>query len=359
MLFCDLVEFTAASDSSDPEDVDALLDRYYSMVRGEIERFGGTVEKFIGDAVMAVFGAPMAREDDPERAVRAAFAVVERATALHRDDPPAELQVRIGITTGEVLVRLNPAAARGEAMVSGDVVNTASRLQAVAPAGRVLVDAATYQGTSQAVRYEQSEAVVAKGKPDAIAVWLGVELRGAAGDTEDAMVPLVGRVYEFGTLVNAFARTRDDESAQLVSLVGVPGIGKTRLVAELRQYVEADPAETTWRQGRSLSYGEGIAFWALGEVVKSHAEIRETDTGAAATAKLRACVAELVENADEIGWITAYVASLVGVEIVDGEARPDRGEAFSAWRRFRRGDGRPAADGTRVRGSALGRRSAA
>ena len=343
VLFCDLVEFTAASDSSDPEDVDALLDLYYTLVRREIERFGGTVEKFIGDAVMAVFGAPVAREDDPERAVRAALAVVERANALRRDDPGVGLQVRIGITTGEVLARLDPAAARGEAMVSGDVVNTASRLQAAAPAGRVLVDTATHQGTSHVVRYEQSESVVAKGKPDAIPVWVAVELGATPGDGEEAMIPLIGRVYEFGTLVNAFARTRDDESAQLVSLVGVPGIGKSRLVAELRQYVDADPRETTWRQGRSLAYGEGVAFWALGEVVKAHAGIRETDSGPAAETKLRVCVTQMVDDADEVEWITTHLASLVGVESADGDVRPDRAEAFSAWRRFveAMGDQRP------------------
>jgi len=334
VLFCDLVEFTAATDSTDPEDVDALLDRYYTMVRGEIERFGGTVEKFIGDAVMAVFGAPAAREDDPERAVRAALAVVERANALRGDDPGVIVQVRVGITTGEVLARLNPAASRGEAMVSGDVVNTASRLQAAAPAGRILVDTATYRGTSHAVRYERAEPVVAKGKPEAIPVWLAVELGASAGDAEEAIVPLVGRVYEFGTLVNAFARMRDDDSAQLVSLVGVPGIGKTRLVAELRQYVDADPAETTWRQGRSLAYGEGVAFWALGEVVKAHAGIHETDSGTAAETKLRACVTQIVGDADEIDWITAHLASLVGVESANGDGRSDRAEAFSAWRRF-------------------------
>ena len=168
VLFCDMVDFTAASASRDPEDVDIALERYYATVRGEMERFGGTVEKFIGDAVMAVFGAPAAREDDPERAVRAALAIVER---IGDDADMADVQVRVAVTTGEVLVRLDPAGERGEAMVSGDVVNTASRLQVGSVSGGVLVDAATFAATANVVRYGERQEITAKGKPSPIPAW--------------------------------------------------------------------------------------------------------------------------------------------------------------------------------------------
>src|SRR5690348_9552125 len=190
VLFVDLVGFTARAEKLDPEDVRAILAPYHAHVRTELERFGGTVEKFIGDAVMALFGAPVAHEDDPERAVRAALAI--RDAILGEGD---ELQLRIAITTGEALVTLGARVSEGEGMASGDVVNTAARLQSAAPVNGILVDETTYRATSQVIRYEPAEPVEAKGKIEPVAVWQAVATRSRLGvDLFDrARSPLVGR----------------------------------------------------------------------------------------------------------------------------------------------------------------------
>src|SRR5688500_16871924 len=175
VLFCDLVGSTAQAERMDPEDVRALLSRYHERVRADLERYGGTVEKFIGDAVMALFGAPVAHEDDPERAVRAALAVRDWA----REE--GDLQVRIGITTGEALVSLGARTHEGEGMAAGDVVNTAARLQNAAPVDGVLVDETTYRATTTAIDYREHEAVTAKGKAEPVRVWEGVQARARLG----------------------------------------------------------------------------------------------------------------------------------------------------------------------------------
>jgi DNA-binding SARP family transcriptional activator/class 3 adenylate cyclase/tetratricopeptide (TPR) repeat protein len=329
VLFCDMVDFTAASASRDPEDVDIALERYYATVRGEMERFGGTVEKFIGDAVMAVFGAPAAREDDPERAVRAALAIVGR---IADDADLAGVQVRVAVTTGEVLVRLDPAGERGEAMVSGDVVNTASRLQAAASPGGVLVDAATFAATANVVRYEARQEITAKGKPNPIPAWPATAADRDARERGEQLIPLVGRSFEFGSLMHALDRIRVEDSAQLVSLIGVPGIGKSRLVAEMRQRVAADGQDVRWLQGRSLAYGEGVAFWALGEIVKGETGINEADSGEAAMAKLQGTVRALIADPDEAASVAAGLAPLVGIE--SSHSRGIAHEGVPAWRRF-------------------------
>ena len=219
----------------DPEDVRAALNAFYAQVRADLERFGGTVEKYIGDAVMAVFGAPVAHEDDPERAVRAALAIRDWA----RED--GSLQVRIAVNTGEALVALGARAEAGEAMVAGDVVNTAARLQSSAPENGVLVGEATHRATREEIEYEAVDGVQAKGKAEPVTAWLAVEARGrVAVELAAAATPLVGRDRERDLLLSAFGRARDDRSTELVTIVGVPGIGKSRLVAELYAELEAD-----------------------------------------------------------------------------------------------------------------------
>jgi class 3 adenylate cyclase len=264
VLFCDLVGFTQQAESLDPEDVEAILHPYHARVREELERHGGTVEKFIGDAVMALFGAPVAHEDDPERAVRAALAIREFATGNG-------LELRIGVTTGEVLVSLDASASEGEGMASGDVVNTAARLQSAAPVNGVLVDETTYRATRSAITFDDAEPVEAKGKAAPIAVWQATAARSRFGVdvTHHARVELVGRERELSVLRDAFERARDERIPQLVTLVAVPGMGKSRLVYELSRIADADPELVTWRQGRCLAYGDGVAFWALAEVVKA------------------------------------------------------------------------------------------
>jgi class 3 adenylate cyclase len=307
VLFCDLVGFTSRSERLDVEDVRGLLTPYYQRLRADLERFGGTVEKFIGDAVMALFGAPVAHEDDPERAVRAALAICETIAERNEATPEMDLHVRIGVTTGEALVTLDARPVEGEGMASGDVVNTAARLQAAAPVDGVLVDATTRRAADRAIRFKPAEPVAAKGKAEPVAVWLALGSRSCLGvDVAPApATPLVGRDHELGLLRDALARIRRGQS-QLLTLVGVPGIGKSRLVAELLRLVEAEPELTTWRQGRSLPYGEGVAFWALGEMVKAEAGILETDPAEVAAAKLDRAATSLVEGA-EAAWVAAHL----------------------------------------------------
>ena len=272
VVFCDLVGFTARAESLDPEDVEAILRPYHERVRAELERHGGTVEKFIGDAVMALFGAPTAHEDDPERAVRAAFAI--REFALEE-----ALELRVGITTGEALVSLDASPSEGEGMASGDVVNTAARLQSGAPVNGILVDETTYRATRHAVDYDEPQTIEAKGKSTPISVRRALEVRSRPGVdvAHEARGQLVGRDHELGVVRDALRRVLQARTSQLITLVGVPGIGKSRLVFELSQIVEADPELITWRQGRCLAYGDGITLWALGEIVKAQAGIHEQD----------------------------------------------------------------------------------
>src|SRR5438128_529758 len=172
VLFADLVGFTARTERLDPEDVRALLAPYHAHLRSELERYGGTVEKFIGDAVMALFGAPVAHEDDPERAVRAALAI--RGWVREQEE---ELQLRIAVNTGEALIALGARPEAGEGMASGDVVNTAARLQATAPVNGILVGETTWRATRQAIDYGDQQQVEAKGKVEPIPVWEAVEAR--------------------------------------------------------------------------------------------------------------------------------------------------------------------------------------
>jgi class 3 adenylate cyclase/tetratricopeptide (TPR) repeat protein len=336
VLFCDLVGFTSRAERLDVEDVRGVLAPYYARLRAELERFGGTVEKFIGDAVMALFGAPAAHEDDPERAVRAALSIREAIAELNEQDPDLDLHVRVGVTTGEALVALDAQPAEGEAMAAGDVVNTAARLQATAPVDGILVDETTWRATDRQISYQPATAVQAKGKADPVRVWQALAARSSLGVdvAQEGRAPLVGRERELDLLADTLARARSEQTPQLVTLVGVPGIGKSRLVFELLQLVEAEPELITWRQGRCLPYGEGVALWALGEIVKAQAGILETDPASQADAKLTRTVADLIPDEPEVAWVTGQLRPLVGLP-GDVETSGDRrAEAFAAWRRF-------------------------
>jgi len=325
VLFADLVGFTSRAERLDPEDVRATLSPYYARLRSELERYGGTVEKFIGDAVMAVFGAPVAHEDDPERAVRAGLAIRDSIVEDGR------LQVRVAVTTGEALVTLDAAPVEGEGMVAGDVVNTAARLQSAAPVNGVLVDETTYRATRQRIDYADAEPVSAKGKVDPVAVWEAREARSRFGvDVAQGGAELVGRERELDFLTNALTRAREERAPQLVTLVGVPGIGKSRLVYELSRVVDADEELIFWRQGRSLPYGEGVAYWALAEMTKAHAGILDSDTPAEAERKLEETIAGLqVERPEQLLDNLRPLIGL-GAERTSG----DRAERFAAWRGF-------------------------
>jgi class 3 adenylate cyclase len=329
VVFCDLVGFTARAETLDPEDVEAILRPYHQRVRTELERHGGTVEKFIGDAVMALFGAPTAHEDDPERAVRAALAI--RDFALEEG-----LELRVGVTTGEALVSLDANPAGGEGMAAGDVVNTAARLQTAAPVNGILVDQTTSRATRAAIEYRAADSVHAKGKAEPIAVWEATAARSRFGvDVKPhARTELVGRERELSILRDAFERACHERIPQLVTVVAVPGMGKSRLVYELQRIVEADPQLITWRQGRCLAYGTGISFWALGEVVKAQSGILEQDSAEDAAAKLHAAVQDVLTDDADARWVEWHLRPLVGLESESGLGGDRRGQAFAAWRRF-------------------------
>jgi class 3 adenylate cyclase/tetratricopeptide (TPR) repeat protein len=331
VLFADLVGFTSRSEQLDPEDVRAFLSPYYARLRTELERFGGTVEKFIGDAVMALFGAPVAHEDDPERAVRAALAIRDWVM-----EEGAGLQLRIAVNTGEVLVALGAQTTQGEGMASGDVVNTTARLQTAAPVNGILVGETTYRATSQVITYRAAEPVTAKGKTEPVPAWEALEARSRFGVdlASTKRTPLVGRTHELGVLTDALARVRRDRSPQLVTIVGVPGIGKSRLVAELAHVVDDDPELICWRQGRSLPYGDGVTFWALGEMVKAQAGILETDAPEHVEIKLHASVTELVPDVADARWIEGHLRPLAGLGSDAAGSSERRDETFTAWRRY-------------------------
>jgi class 3 adenylate cyclase/tetratricopeptide (TPR) repeat protein len=328
VLFADLVGFTARSEELDPEDVEAILRPYHEKLRGELERFGGTVEKFIGDAVMALFGAPVAHEDDPERAVRAALAI--RDWAREEDN----VQVRIAVNTGEALINLAARPESGEGMAAGDVVNTTARLQSAAPVNGVLVGETTYRATRNAIDFTDATAVEAKGKTEPIRVWEAQSARSrVTTEAVSTTTPLVGRERELAVLTELLVRVREESSPQLVTLVGVPGIGKSRLVHELMQVVEHGGVLTYWRRGRSLPYGEAVPLWALSEIVKAQAGILESDRADDVDDKLRDSVARVIGDDRDAAWVERHLRALVGATARD-EDGGDRSEAFAAWRRF-------------------------
>ena len=332
VLFCDLVGFTAESEQQDPEDVRARLRPYHARLRSEIERYGGTVEKFVGDAVMAAFGAPVAHEDDAERAVRAGLGTLDTIAELNETDPELDLRVRVGINTGEAVVAVGASPERGEGLVTGDVVNTANRIESAAPVNGVAVSEQTYRATSHIFEYEPLEPVSVKGKAQPLLLWRAKAVRIRFGtDFHEHVTPFVGRELEKPLLIGIYERAMQRRSTQLVTIVGEPGVGKSRLVAELFAYMHAKPEIIRWRQGRCLPYGEGITFWALGEIVKREAAILESDSAEVALQKLDAALAP---DEPERQWLIQRLAPLVGAE---AGAPAERQEAFTAWRRYLEG----------------------
>ena len=309
VLFADLVGFTARAERLDPEDVRAILTPYFARVRSEIEAFGGTVEKFIGDAVMAVFGAPLAHGDDPERAVRAALAMCAAVDEMNGNDAELELKIRIAVNTGEALVSLASSVAQGEGVVAGDVVNTASRLQEAAPVNGILVGEETYRATRSVIRYESAEPVVAKGKQEPVRVWRALAASAAPGERAAGRVPMLGRESELAVLERTWERVVAERRPQLVTLFGPAGIGKTRLASEFGQLAQAEGARVI--KGRSLPYGEVIPYGAFATQVKQVARIFDTDEAETACKKLDQAVAELLGG--EAGDASSHIAMLIGV----------------------------------------------
>jgi class 3 adenylate cyclase/tetratricopeptide (TPR) repeat protein len=326
VLFADLVGFTPLSETRDAEEVRELLSRYFDSCRRIVERYGGTVEKFIGDALMAVWGTPAAQEDDAERAVRAALDVVAAVPQL---DPG--LQGRAGVLTGEAAVTLGAA---GEGMVAGDLVNTASRVQAAAEPGTVLVGEATKRATEAAIAYEAAGAHDLKGKAEAVPLFRALRVtasRGGALKTEALEPPFVGRERELRLVKELFHASTDEGKAHLVTVTGIAGIGKSRLAWEFEKYADGLVEEVYWHRGRCLAYGEGVAYWALAEMVRMRARISEEDSAGSALEKLRATLAEHVADPEERAWLEPRLAHLLALA---ERTAPDREDLFSAWRLF-------------------------
>jgi class 3 adenylate cyclase len=255
IVFADLVGFTRQSDHADPEDVKAMLRPFHARLKREIERFGGTVDKFIGDAVLGVFGAPVIHEDDPERAIHAALAIQAAMVDLDRDFDAGDLHARIGVETGEAVVAFGAGPLIGEAL-AGDVVNTASRLQSVAPPGGIAVGESAFRATRSRFDFEALEPVTVKGKTDPLSIWLarGALVATAAEPYRVATAPFVGREEELAIVRSAYARAVREREPQLVTVVGEPGIGKSRLMRELRARLESGDPPPVWLRGRCLSY---------------------------------------------------------------------------------------------------------
>ncbi len=326
VLFADLVGFTSASEARDAEDTRELLSRYFETCQRLISLYGGTVEKFIGDAVMAVWGAPVANEDDAERAVRTALDLVAAVTEL---DP--SLSARAGVLTGEAAVTVGASA---QGMVAGDLVNTASRIQSIAEPGTVLVGEATRRATEAAIAYTAEGDHELKGKAELVPVYRAVRVTAARGGAQKSVglePPFVGRERDLRLVKELFHASAEEGKAHLVSVVGIAGIGKSRIAWEFEKYVDGLADNFWWHRGRCLAYGDGVAYWALAEMVRMRAGILEEEPPHGALAKLRASIEEQVPDPEERSWLEPRLAHLLGLA---ERTAPDREDLFSAWRLF-------------------------
>ena len=331
VLFADLVGFTAASETRDAEETRELLSRYFDTSRRLIELYGGTVEKFIGDAVMAVWGTPTATEDDAERAVRAALDLVASISSLGDEIGVPDLRARAGVLTGEAAVTVG---AEGQGMVAGDLVNTASRIQSVAEPGAVFVGDSTRRATEQAIAYEDAGTFELKGKEGLTPLWRALRVvSGVRGTLKSSGLeaPFVGRDRELRLIKELFHGSADERKPHLVSITGIAGIGKSRLAWEFYKYFDGIVDSVYWHRGRCLAYGEGVTYWALADMVRMRCRIVEDEDAATALRKLRATLDEHILDADERRYVEPRLAQLLGLG--DQESR-DRQDLFAAWRLF-------------------------
>ena len=310
-IFVDLVGSTSRSEQLDPEDVKALVAPYHARVRADLEHHGGTFEKFSGDAVLALFGTPKAHEDDPERAVRAALAVQGSIAELNREDEWLDLHIRIGIHTGEALVMLGARPGEGEWSAAGDVLNTAARIQSAAPTDGILVGKETYLAAGKSFEFREAEPVQAKGKQEPVPVWEVVGSRDTSPVDERDEATLVGRQAELEELAGFCDGALEERQVGIATIVGPPGIGKSRLLRELVRRLESSCAV---HSGRCLSYGEGITYWPVTEIFKSAAGILQSDDRETTAAKLDALLESLdTDDVDEVRTIASALSNLFGI----------------------------------------------
>jgi class 3 adenylate cyclase/tetratricopeptide (TPR) repeat protein len=331
VLFADLVGFTSLSETRDAEEVRELLSRYFDICRRIIGVYGGTVEKFIGDAVMAVWGTPTATEDDAERAVRAALDLVSAVTALGDEVGADELRARAGVLTGEAAVTIG---AEGQGMVAGDLVNTASRVQSSATPGTVFVGDATRRATEDTVVFEDAGSFELKGKEGLTPLWRALRivsgLRGSL-KSHGLEAPFVGRDRELRTIKDLFHTCADEGKARLLSVTGIAGIGKSRLGWEFYKYFDGIAETIYWHRGRCLPYGEGVTYWALADMVRMRCRIAEDDDVADGLNKLRTVLDEHLLDAEERAFVEPRLAHLLGYA---EQAEHEKHDLFAAWRLF-------------------------
>jgi class 3 adenylate cyclase/predicted ATPase len=339
VLFGDLVGFTSLSESRDQEDVRELLSGYFEECRQIIARYGGTVEKFIGDAVMAVWGVPTAHEDDAERAVRAGLELVHAVAGLGADQHIDDLAMRVGIVTGEVAVTIG---AQQQGMVAGDAVNTAARVQSAASPGQVWVDETTRLLTSAAISYVDVGSHVMKGKADPVPLWsvrAVVANLGGSQRADGLEAPLIGRDRELRMIKEVFHSVEEAGRPAMLVVSGEPGVGKTRLAWEYFKYIDGLTTNVRWHSSRCLSYGEGVAFYALAEAVRGRLQAAREDGGQPVdsdedqAALLRDGLAQIVPDDDERAWLEPRLAALLGIGAVASFKRED---LFNAWATFLR-----------------------
>ncbi|MCW3158521.1 adenylate/guanylate cyclase domain-containing protein [Micropruina sonneratiae] len=335
VLFVDLVGFTTVSEARDPEEVRELLSGYFDLARTVVGRYGGTIEKFIGDAVMAVWGTPVATELDAERAVRAALDLVDGVQQLGAECGIPQLTARAGVLTGEVAVTIG---ATNQGMVAGDAVNTAARIQSAAAPGTVYIDATTQRLTADAILAAERGPHLLKGKTEPEPLWQATQVVSATGGTQrvDGLeAPLIGRNAEFRSIREMFHASADRRQPRLVLVTGPAGVGKSRLGWEFEKYVDGLVDTTLWHRGRCLAYGQGMVYWALAEVVRQRFRIAEDDPPDVAAARFAEGLDRWVPDAAERDFIAPRLGRLIGVAgRGDSGASLAREDLFAGWRRF-------------------------
>ena len=329
VLFCDLVGFTPFSERRDPEEVREVLSGYFDIARAIVARYGGVVQKFIGDAVMAVWGAPVAKEDDAERAVRAGLELVS-AVSAYGSEHGTELQARVGIVTGGAAT----TETAEEGLVIGDRVNTAARIQSAAPPGSCYVDETTRAATAAAIAYLDAGEHELKGKSEPVRIYQATRVVAAiAGSQRSGVIeaPFIGRDRELRLVKELFHGSAERHSARLVLVSGVAGVGKSRLAWEFFKYVDGLAGDVLWHAGRCLSYGEGVSYWALSEMVRARLQISEEDPPDIVADRLRTGLERWIPDADDRDFISPRLGQLLGLATTRVLAKE---ELFSGWRLF-------------------------